>query len=118
MIETKRLDVYYSPWEEVPDQVGDWAQKKIGVNPVELFKDVYDIPAAVEEGTDRPKPEIIRAYYTQVDKAQDELRRALGPVSPGVSASKAVVVLIDELDRCDPDEAFTVIKQMRVSRNA
>jgi hypothetical protein len=25
-----------------------------------------------------------------------------------------VVVLIDELDRCDPDEAFNVIKQMRV----
>ena len=43
------------PWEESPaDKVGDWAQKKIGVNPVELFKDVYDIPAAVEEGTDRP----------------------------------------------------------------
>src|SRR6202034_3664917 len=48
-----------------------------------------------------------------VDKAQDELRKALGTVS-GVSSSHTVVVLIDELDRCDPDEAFNVIKQMRV----
>lgn len=96
------------------DQVGDWAQKKIGVNPVELFKDLYDLPETVEKNTARVMPEVIRAYYTQVDKAQDELRKALGTVTPGVAPSNVVAVLIDELDRCDPDEAFIVIKQMRV----
>jgi hypothetical protein len=96
------------------DQVGDWAQEKIGVNPVELFKDLYDLPEAVERNTDRVMPEVIRAYYTQVDKAQDELRKALGTVTPGIAAPNVVAVLIDELDRCDPDEAFIVVKQMRV----
>jgi hypothetical protein len=96
------------------DQVGDWAQKKIGVNPVELFKDLYDLPETVEKNSARVMPEVIRAYYTQVDKAQDELRKALGTVTPGVAPSNVVAVLIDELDRCDPDEAFIVIKQMRV----
>jgi Cdc6-like AAA superfamily ATPase len=96
------------------DQVGDWAQKKIGVNPVELFKDLYDLSESVEKNTARVMPEVIRAYYTQVDKAQDELRKALGTVTPGIAAPNVVAVLIDELDRCDPDEAFIVIKQMRV----
>jgi hypothetical protein len=96
------------------DQVGDWAQRKIGVNPVELFKDLYDLPEMVEKSAARVMPEVIRAYYTQVDKAQDELRKALGTVTPGTAPSNVVAVLIDELDRCDPDEAFNVIKQMRV----
>jgi hypothetical protein len=96
------------------DQVGEWARDKIGVNPVELFKDLYDAPETIERNAAQVMPGVIRAYYTQVDKAQDELRNALGTVTPGVNASKAVAVLIDELDRCDPDEAFNVIKQMRV----
>lgn len=96
------------------DQVGDWAQDKIGINPVELFKDLYDLPKTIKENTSRGLPGVIRAYYTQVDKAQDELREALGTVQPGSACKNAIVVLIDELDRCDPDEAFNVIKQMRV----
>lgn len=96
------------------DQIGDWAEKKMCVNPVELFKDLYDLPSAIGHVSEREKAEVIRAYYTQVDKAQDELRRAFGIVTPGQRPRNAVVVLIDELDRCDPDEAFNVIKQMRV----
>jgi len=96
------------------DQVGDWAQDKIGINPVELFKDLYDLPKTIKENTSRVLPGVIRAYYTQVDKAQDELREALGTVTPGTACINTIVVLIDELDRCDPDEAFNVIKQMRV----
>jgi hypothetical protein len=96
------------------DQVGDWAQDKIGVNPVELFKDLYDLPKTINENTSRVLPGVIHAYYTQVDKAQDELREALGTVTPGKACTNTIVVLIDELDRCDPDEAFNVIKQMRV----
>jgi KAP family P-loop domain len=96
------------------DQVGDWAATKIGVNPVDLFKDIYAAPEDVERNAGRVMPDVIRAYYTQVDRAQDELRAALGAVTPGVRSAHNVVVLIDELDRCDPDEAFNVIKQMRV----
>ncbi len=96
------------------DQIGDWAEKKIGINVTELFKDAYDLKTTVEKNKARVNQDVIRAYYTQVDKAQNELRDALGPVIPGEPPENAVVVLIDELDRCDPDEAFNVIKQMRV----
>ncbi|HEY6305263.1 MAG TPA: P-loop NTPase fold protein [Candidatus Angelobacter sp.] len=96
------------------DQIGDWAEKKIGINVTELFKDAYDLKTTIQENSARVNQQVIRAYYTQVDKAQDELREALGPVVSGQSPDNAVVVLIDELDRCDPDEAFNVIKQMRV----
>jgi KAP family P-loop domain len=96
------------------DQVGEWAQKKIGVNPIELFKDLYDLPDNIDRASSETAPQVIRAYYTQVDRAQDELRKALGTVTSGAAPRKTVIVLIDELDRCDPDEAFLVIKQMRV----
>ena len=100
------------------DQIGEWAKTKIGVNPVELFKDVYEMSSTVQSGVAKVMPEVmpevVRAYYTQVDKAQDELRKALGTVTPGVEPKNVAVVLIDELDRCDPDEAFNVVKQMRV----
>lgn len=100
------------------DQIGDWAKTKMGVNPVELFKDIYKVSAGAQAAVGKLlpeiKPEVVRAYYTQVDKAQDELRIALGTVSSGERPKNVVVVLIDELDRCDPDEAFNVIKQMRV----
>ena len=100
------------------DQIGEWAKTKIGVNPVELFKDVYEMSTTVQSGVAKVMPdvmpEVVRAYYTQVDKAQDELRKALGTVTPGVEPKNVAVVLIDELDRCDPDEAFNVVKQMRV----
>lgn len=100
------------------DQIGEWAKTKIGVNPVDLFKDIYEVSASTQAAVGKllpeVKPEVVRAYYTQVDKAQDELRTALGTVSSGERPKRVVVVLIDELDRCDPDEAFNVIKQMRV----
>ncbi len=94
------------------DQVGEWAQKKIGVNPTELFKDLYSLPDTLDDP--QGAPAAVHAYYTQVDKAQDELRKILGTVTPGSPSKNTVIVLLDELDRCDPDEAFNVIKQMRV----
>lgn len=96
------------------DQIGNWAETKIGVNVTELFKDAYDLTKTVQKSSASVNEEVIRAYYTQVDKAQDELREALGAVVSGQRPKNAVVVLIDELDRCDPDEAFSVVKQMRV----
>lgn len=100
--------------EKYSGQVGEWAKQKIGINPTELFKDLYGLAKKAETGVASISPDVVAAYYTQVDKAQDALVDALGAVTAGEKASDPVVVLIDELDRCDPDEAFTVIKQMRV----
>lgn len=108
------LRVLLALGKKYADQVGDWAKSKIGINPTELFKNVYEVARKVQSGESQANPEVIRAYYTQVDKAQDSLRDALGTVDVLGERGKAVVVLIDELDRCDPDEAFSVIKQMRV----
>jgi hypothetical protein len=94
--------------DKYSDQIGKWAMGKIGVNPVDLFKDIYNVSDT------RVMPEVVHAYYTQIDRAQDELRKVLGTVTPGQAPVSPIVVLIDELDRCDPDEAFDVIKKMRV----
>ena len=62
------------------DQIGDWAQTKIGINPSELFKDVFAVAKKKMAGVPPAAPDVVRAYYTQVDKAQDALRDALGSV--------------------------------------
>ena len=54
------------------DQVGEWAKTKMGIDPVRLFKDLYDVPKIIKRSAARVPPEVIGAYYTQVDKAQDE----------------------------------------------
>ena len=100
--------------KEYSDRFGEWAAERIGVNPVELFKDVYKVANIANEGQRTVQPELLKAYYGQVDQAQEVLLEVLGSVTQGLPAKDAIVVLIDELDRCDPDEAFTVIKQMRV----
>ncbi len=84
-------------------QIGKWAQKYVGINPVELAKDVMDIKNSADS-----KAKILDEYYTQIDKAQDLL------VEHFKNQKSPIVVLIDELDRCDPGEAFEVIKQLRV----
>jgi hypothetical protein len=51
------------------------------------------VPKALETSGARVMPTVIRAYYTQVDKAQYELRNASGTVTPGVATSNNVIVL-------------------------
>lgn len=91
--------------KEYSDKVGQWVEKHLGLDPVKLFK---EIQAALREAAIPVPQEVLHSYYTQVDQAQDLLRKVFQ------DNHKATVVLIDELDRCDPDEAFAVIKQLRV----
>lgn len=100
--------------KEYSDTFGEWAKQRIGVNPVKLFEQVYGELDHLDQGSVYVSPKVLEAYYTQVDKAQDVLKEVLGTVEEGKEPENAVVVLIDELDRCDPDEAFLVIKQLRV----
>lgn len=67
----------------------------------------------IEKTTSDVAPELLKAYYTQIDQAQDLLKETLGEAIAGTRPSNPIVVLIDELDRCDPDEAFDVLKQVR-----
>lgn len=108
------MRVLLSLGREYSDRFGKWAEERVGVNPVELFKDVHHLAHLAKEGEKMVRPELMQAYYTQVDKAQDALKEVLGEAEAGKAVKAPLVVLIDELDRCDPDEAFNVIKQMRV----
>jgi hypothetical protein len=85
------------------NQLGEWLQKFIGVNPVELYDDISSIKDDIEKNNYD-----VGQYYTQVDKAQDLLQKFFE------KQETPTVVLIDELDRCDPGEAFEAIKQLRV----
>lgn len=98
--------VMQSLGKKYADQFGDWAQKRFGINVSELSQDI--IQAKKEWTADQERREFLDAYYTQVDKAQDTLNSVFeGMVNPAV-------VLVDELDRCDPGEAFEAIKKLRV----
>jgi hypothetical protein len=108
------MRVLLSLGKEHADAFGEWAEERIGVDPVQLFKEVYGEFARANEAAKFVSPKVLDAYYTQVDKAQDMLKEVLGGVEVGKAPDSSVIVLIDELDRCDPDEAFTVIKQVRV----
>jgi hypothetical protein len=108
------MRVLFSLGKEHADTFGEWAEQRVGVNPVNLFREVYGEFTKVESAAKFVNPKVVDAYYTQVDKAQDVLREVLGTVRDGERPENAVIVLIDELDRCDPDEAFNVIKQTRV----
>ncbi len=108
------MRVLLSLGKEYSDRFGEWAEQRIGINPVGLFKDVYKLKEIAAEGKEAVRPELLEAYYDQVDKAQAVLVEVLGQVTAGQPVGNPVIVLIDELDRCDPDEAFTVIKQMLV----
>lgn len=108
------MRVLLSLGKEHSDAFGEWAKQRIGVDPVHLFKEVYGEFSKADQSSKFVSPKVLDAYYTQVDRAQDILKEVLGTVTVGKAPKNAVIVLIDELDRCDPDEAFNVIKQMRV----
>jgi hypothetical protein len=108
------MRVLASLGRDYSDRLGRWANDRFGIDPVKLFRDVYCLASSAEEEWQVVPVEVMAQYYTQVDKAQDALAQALGTTQQGTRVANPVIVLIDELDRCDPDEAFTVIKQLRV----
>jgi len=84
---------------------GKLVEANIGVDVVQEWQ------KARQDADQREKRSYVKAmedYYTQIDRAQDLLRDALK------DCKFVVYVLIDEIDRCDPDEALDVIKQLRV----
>jgi len=95
--------------EKYSESLGKWVQDKIGVNPAELYKDILTIAKQCENNPAQAYGKAMETYYTQLDKAQDLLKELFPEESRSV-----IYVLVDELDRCDPSEAFDVIKQLRV----
>jgi KAP family P-loop domain len=93
--------------KQYSDRVGEWVEKRIGVDTKEMYKDIDKAIRTL--GNDGFVPNaVIEKYYTQIDQAQDLLEEVFS------DRGRYTIVLIDELDRCDPDEAFSVIKQLRV----
>ena len=89
--------------------VGKWVESKVGVNPVAIVQDLQSIQDAMN-GPTKERQAVLEAYYTKVDRIQDTLKA----IFKAAGSAKPTVVLIDELDRCDPGEAFDAMKQLRV----
>jgi hypothetical protein len=89
------------------DGLGAWTKLFTGTDLVKIAKDAVDVRNIVEDAA-RPVAAAARQYYTQLDRSQD-LLASMCRKSPRV-----IVALIDELDRCDPGEAFDIIKELRV----
>ncbi|MDO9710636.1 KAP family P-loop NTPase fold protein [Paracraurococcus lichenis] len=90
------------------DRLGGWAAHWCGFDPTEVARETYEAVQIVRDGIAAVPPKVVDAYYTQIDQAQDLLASVFS------DPKRVTVVLVDELDRCDPDEAFAVIKQLRV----
>jgi hypothetical protein len=101
-------EIMVSLGKEYSDTFGEWAKKTVGISPVELFKGASKVYSAIRKGVAAVPKDVIDAYYTQIDRAQDLLAHTFS------DRGRVTIVLIDELDRCDPDEAFSVIKQLRI----
>jgi hypothetical protein len=100
-------NIMISLGKDYSDRIGEWAETNFGLNPVKIFRDIQSVAGAVKDNIKVPE-RLILQYYTQVDQAQDLLNTVFS------DQTRCTVVLIDELDRCDPDEAFAVIKQLRI----
>lgn len=87
--------------------IGEWTKAMVGVNLIDVGKQLKDTKDRFAKARD-PLAEVLKKYFTQIDDAQTEIARMLEKHEP------TVVLLIDELDRCDPGEAFEVIKKLRV----
>jgi hypothetical protein len=89
------------------ESIGSWSKVAIGIDLVELAKDARDVAKSIRDSSN-PGEVLAREYYTQLDRAQDAL------ASICRECSRTIVILIDELDRCDPGEAFEIVKELRV----
>lgn len=108
-IDTKQIfSVLLMLGKKYSDQLGEWSEKFLGINAMELASEMIDIKDAVKKKMEEDKTEALDFYYSQIDRAQDTLEKFLK------HEKQPIVVFIDELDRCDPGEAFEVIKQLRV----
>ncbi len=87
--------------------LGEWVKSRFGINPAEVISDFVELKNGINDIGEKHH-KALSLYYTQIDKIQDLLSDALA------DSKKRIVVLIDELDRCDPGEAFDVIKQLRI----
>ncbi len=88
------------------NDVGEWLKDYSGINPVEVLSDITNVSKLVHD--DKFRTQAVEKYYTQTDKAQDLLFDFFKYIET------PLLVLIDELDRCDPHEAFDVIKKLRI----
>jgi len=89
------------------EHIGTWTKNFVGINLLDLYQDVKDV---INKSQERPFNELLKQYYTQIDQIQEQLSQLF----KHKQSQKPIVVLIDELDRCDPGEAFEVIKQLRI----
>lgn len=100
--------------------ISTWAEKFIGINVSKLFTDIKNAKDSTEGSkthqTYQKFDALLEEYYTQVDQVQEQLSELFKArqQTETQQSQKPIVVLIDELDRCDPGEAFEVIKQLRM----
>ena len=60
--------------KQYSDRVGEWVEKRIGVDPKEMYKDINKAIRTL--GNDGFLPNaVIEKYYTQIDQAQDPFWR-------------------------------------------
>jgi hypothetical protein len=101
-------EIALSLGRDFSSKLGKWSEKEVGIDLSEIVPEVIKAYHDVRDGIASVSIADIDAYYTQIDRSQDLLARVFS------DPKRVTVVMIDELDRCDPDEAYQAIRQLRV----
>ena len=98
--------------DEVIEAASDWASGKVEGNEA-----LEGVVKELEEGMSKLAGQMIASQLAAEHARQEELPKqieALRDTLTESSASKRVVILIDELDRCHPDYAIALLEAMKL----
>jgi hypothetical protein len=93
------------------DAFSSFTEATLGINGSELIQKVLDTKRQLAED---PKPKALTdQFFGKVDYVQDMIRD-ISIEARKTDPNHRLVVMIDELDRCDPEEAYDAIRKLRV----
>jgi hypothetical protein len=86
---------------KVLEHVSEYLKARRGIDPFKFIKDIIAV-------TGKNRRDIaLRNYLTQADQIQEFIHEWFS------ESEQRIYVLVDELDRCDPEEAIDALKQLR-----
>ncbi|HUE13982.1 MAG TPA: P-loop NTPase fold protein [Planctomycetaceae bacterium] len=103
--------VLFALGSKYADTLGEWAKHFLGLNPIDVFRDLSELKEDVSKAKD-PTAKIAEDYYCRVDQVREMLQNI------AAKSKSTVIALIDEIDRCDPDEAFAMLKELDFPLNS
>lgn len=105
------LKVMTSLGQSYFEELSKGIEKKTAISPTNLYIKTKEALNINHNENEIEINKLLDLYYSQIDEAQVSFKNV---IDTQLKKNERIVVIIDELDRCDPGEAFDVIKQLRI----